>query len=81
MSYEFYVRKISLFRYLLKPDLLRRADRHFDPFTECMIENTIAAYVAVEVCYIEDLSRLSEFEVVWKGRLHPAQKLNMCRLY
>lgn len=35
--------------YLLKPDLMSRSDRHFDPFTESVIDGTVAASVRVKV--------------------------------
>ena len=37
------------FRYLLKPDMMRRSDRVFDPFTETPIDGLIAASVGVKV--------------------------------
>ena len=38
-----------IFRYLLKPDLMCRTDRQFDPFTETVIDGMVAASVTVKV--------------------------------
>ena len=40
---------VVLCRYLLKPDLMRRSDRQFDPFTESVIDGMVAASVVVKV--------------------------------
>lgn len=42
-----------LCRYLLKPDLMRRSDRQFDPFTESVIDGMVAASVVVKVFIIK----------------------------
>lgn len=39
----------QFFRYLLKPDLMCRTDRQFDPFTETVIDGMVAASVTVKV--------------------------------
>ena len=38
------------FRYLLKPEIMCRSDRQFDPFTESVIDGMVAASVTVKVC-------------------------------
>uniref|UniRef100_A0A1I8IV66 Phosphoinositide phospholipase C n=1 Tax=Macrostomum lignano TaxID=282301 RepID=A0A1I8IV66_9PLAT len=35
--------------YLLKPDFMRRADRHFDPFSESPVDGVIAASCSVQI--------------------------------
>lgn len=35
--------------YILKPDFMRRPDRHFDPFAESTVDGIIAGYVSVRV--------------------------------
>lgn len=40
---------LAIFRYLLKPDLMCRTDRQFDPFTESVIDGMVAASVTVKV--------------------------------
>lgn len=37
--------------YILKPDFMRRRDRHFDPFAESTVDGIIAGTVSVKVCY------------------------------
>lgn len=44
-----FIGTIFTHRYILKPDLMRRQDRTFDPFTESVIDGYVAAYVAVKV--------------------------------
>ena len=41
--------QFSCFRYLLKPDFMRRPDRTFDPFSESPVDGVIAATCSVEV--------------------------------
>ncbi|XP_059176401.1 1-phosphatidylinositol 4,5-bisphosphate phosphodiesterase classes I and II-like isoform X4 [Physella acuta] len=35
--------------YILKPDFMRRPDRHFDPFAESTVDGIIAGYVSVRI--------------------------------
>lgn len=49
-----------LVRYLLKPDLMCRTDRQFDPFTETVIDGMVAASVKVKV-NATSLKSLSHF--------------------
>lgn len=35
--------------YILKPDFMRRKDRHFDPFAESTMDGIVAATVEVKV--------------------------------
>ena len=37
------------YRYLLKPDFMRRPDRTFDPFSESPVDGVIAAHCSVQV--------------------------------
>lgn len=52
---DFYsITKITLiiawyFRYLLKPDFMRRPDRSFDPFSESPVDGVVAAHCTVKV--------------------------------
>ena len=39
----------ALFRYLLKPDFMRRPDRTFDPYSESPVDGVIAAFCSVRV--------------------------------
>jgi phosphatidylinositol phospholipase C beta len=41
--------QIHLFRYLLKPDFMRRPDRTFDPYAESPVDGVIAAFCSVRV--------------------------------
>ena len=41
---------VLYFRYLLKPEIMCRSDRQFDPFTESVIDGMVAASVTVKVC-------------------------------
>jgi len=41
--------KFDCFRYLLKPDFMRRPDRTFDPFSESPVDGVIAAHCSVQV--------------------------------
>ena len=36
--------------YILKPDFMRRKDRHFDPFAESTVDGIIAGTVTIKVC-------------------------------
>lgn len=38
-----------MFRFLLKPDFLRRSDKYFDPFSESPVDGVIAAYCSIRV--------------------------------
>ena len=38
--------------YILKPDFMRRRDRHFDPFTESTVDGIVAATVQLKVMLI-----------------------------
>lgn len=38
--------------YILKPDFMRRPDRHFDPFAESTVDGIIANTVSVKVCLL-----------------------------
>lgn len=40
---------LLLFRYLLKPDFMRRPDRTFDPYAESPVDGVIAAFCSVRV--------------------------------
>lgn len=40
--------------YLLKSDLMRRKDRHFDPFSECTLDGIVAGTVEVQVTFYSD---------------------------
>lgn len=40
---------LNIFRYLLKPDFMRRPDRSFDPFSESPVDGVIAAHCTVKV--------------------------------
>lgn len=40
--------------YLLKSDLMRRKDRHFDPFSECTLDGIVAGTVEVQVTFYTD---------------------------
>lgn len=35
--------------YILKPDFMRRFDRHFDPFAESTVDGIVAGTVSVKV--------------------------------
>ena len=35
--------------YILKPDFMRRKDRHFDPFAESTVDGIIANTVSIKV--------------------------------
>lgn len=35
--------------YLLKPEFMRRADKHFDPFTENIVDGIVANTVKIKV--------------------------------
>ena len=35
--------------YILKPDFMRRKDRHFDPFAESTVDGIIAGTVTIKV--------------------------------
>ena len=41
-----------VFRFLLKPDFMRRPDRNFDPFSESPVDGVIAAHCSVQVIFI-----------------------------
>lgn len=36
--------------YLLKPEFMRRTDKHFDPFTENIVDGIVANTVKIKVC-------------------------------
>lgn len=36
--------------YRLKPEFMRRPDKHFDPFTESTVDGIVANTLAVKVC-------------------------------
>ena len=38
--------------YILKPDFMRRKDRHFDPFAESTVDGIIANTVSIKVKFI-----------------------------
>ena len=42
---------ILLYRYLLKPDFMRRSDKSFDPFSESPVDGVIAAHCSIQVAY------------------------------
>jgi len=35
--------------YVLKPDFMRREDKHFDPFAESVVDGIVAGSVSVKV--------------------------------
>ena len=37
--------------YILKPDFMRRSDRHFDPFAESTVDGIVANKVELKVRY------------------------------
>jgi len=39
--------------YILKPDFMRRLDKHFDPFAESVVDGIVAGTVAVRVCNVK----------------------------
>ncbi|XP_048580318.1 1-phosphatidylinositol 4,5-bisphosphate phosphodiesterase beta-4 isoform X2 [Nematostella vectensis] len=56
--------------YILKPDLMRRDDRMFDPFTESPIDGYVGAYVAIKVIsgqYLSDKKITTVVEVDMYG--------------
>lgn len=38
--------------YLLKPEFMRRTDKHFDPFTENIVDGIVANTVKIKVSHI-----------------------------
>lgn len=36
--------------YRLKPEFMRRPDKHFDPFTESIVDGIVANTLSVKVC-------------------------------
>jgi len=38
-----------MYRYLLKPDFMRRPDKSFDPFSESPVDGVIAAHCSIQV--------------------------------
>lgn len=36
--------------YRLKPEFMRRPDKHFDPFTEGIVDGIVANTLSVKVC-------------------------------
>lgn len=38
--------------YLLKPEFMRRTDKHFDPFTENIVDGIVANTVKIKVRHI-----------------------------
>ena len=39
--------------YILKPDFMRRVDRHFDPFAESTVDGIVAGSVTIKVIWVE----------------------------
>lgn len=37
--------------YVLKPDFMRRLDKHFDPFAESVVDGIVAGTVSVKVIH------------------------------
>lgn len=38
--------------YILKPDFMRRRDRHFDPFAESTVDGIIAGTLSIKVSHV-----------------------------
>ena len=45
--------------YILKPDFMRRKDRHFDPFAESTVDGIIAGTVTIKV------SLVFRLKIIW----------------
>ena len=54
------------FRYLLKPEIMCRSDRQFDPFTESVIDGMVAASVTVKVCgaFFLMISKVTNYSLI-----------------
>ena len=53
--------RIYSFRYLLKPDFMRRPDRTFDPYAESPVDGVIAAFCSVRVISGQFLSDIKNW--------------------
>lgn len=42
--------------YRLKPEFMRRPDKHFDPFTEGIVDGIVANTLSVKVCTLPPLT-------------------------
>lgn len=52
--------------YRLKPEFMRRPDKHFDPFTESIVDGIVANTLSVKVCtqLVKMLSTMSEHRYI-----------------
>lgn len=50
--------------YRLKPEFMRRPDKHFDPFTESTVDGIVANTLSVKVCFPAALTALNSTSII-----------------